>query len=119
MRGTIIIIDPTLDGPRAITLDHAATLDELKEVIGGGWLEAVPGFTTLPWAGIVMDCVAFCDEEGKLKNLPHNQIATDLWEQSLRRKGATLADHPLRQHADYLVGTIAVVFGDREFMEEL
>jgi hypothetical protein len=120
MRGTIVIIDPGLDGPRAMTLDQPATLDELKEAIGGGRLETVPGFTTLPWGGIVMDCVAFCDEDGKLKNLPHNQIATDLWEQSLRRRGASLTTpHPFRAEPDYLVGPIAVVFGDREFMETL
>jgi hypothetical protein len=120
MRGTIVIIDPAEDAPCAVALDRPVTLEELKGAVGGGWLEAVPGFTTLPWGGIVMDCVAFCDEEGKLKNLPHNQVATDLWEQSLRRKGVNLyAPHPFRAEPDYLVGPIAVVFGDREFMEKL
>jgi hypothetical protein len=115
MRGTMIIIDPAQEQPRAIPFDREPTLEQLKAGIGGGYLELVPGFTTIPWGGIVMDCRAFCDEDGKRKDLPHNQVATDLWQQALQRQGRSLGRPPM----DVLVGPIAVVFGDREFMAAL
>jgi hypothetical protein len=63
--------------------------------------------------------VAFCDEDGKKKGLPVNKTATYLWETALR-----LVKHPGLmtydgQVYDYLVGSIVVVSGDKEFMEEL
>jgi hypothetical protein len=109
----MIIIDPAQEGPRAIPFDREPSLDQLKAGVGGGYLELVPGFTTIPWGGIVMDCCAFCDEQGKLKGLPHNQIATDLWYHAVQRQGGALPP------ADVLIGPIAVLFGDREFMAAL
>lgn len=112
MRGTMITFEPGKP-PTAIPFDRAIKLEELKAGIGGGYLEVVPGFTDIAWAGVVMNCIAFCDEDGKRKELPTNDLATSLWELSLRRKGSALMGR------DYLVGQIAVVFGDREFVESL
>lgn len=48
------------------------SLEELKEFIGGGYVEAV-------WLhGEYEGFVLFVDEEGILKNLPCNDIASDL-----------------------------------------
>lgn len=44
------------------------TLEELKAFIGGGYLESV----------FLGDYILFCDEEGKIKNLPYNDSATQL-----------------------------------------
>jgi hypothetical protein len=74
------------------------TLDALQAVLGGGWLEGVgpPGdartftgrpVTMTPWH-------AYCDEEGKLKQLPVNRLATKL---------ALLFGWPL---GDVLCGTV-------------
>lgn len=57
----------------------------------GGWIEFIP---------FGKDAVAYCNEEGKIKNLPRNPLATRL---ALQRKVG------LHQF-DYLVGTI-VIFG--------
>lgn len=46
-------------------------LDELKEYIGGGWIQIVP----LSDDRLIM----VMDEEGKLKNMPMNSVATDLF----------------------------------------
>ena len=114
MRGTMIVIHPSdKDALDVHQFGRAITLDELKAGIGGGYLELVPGFTTIGVAGVVMDCVAFCDEDGKRKELPLNQAATQFWQVALERKGVRLA------LPDQLVGNIAVVFGDREFMDSL
>lgn len=37
----------------------------------GGWIESIPASPEI---------TVWCDEEGKLKGLPFNQVATDLWE---------------------------------------
>jgi hypothetical protein len=67
-----------------------------------------------------MNCVAFCDEDGKRKGMPQNQIATAFWEHSLKRKGRSLSAMPsFTGGPDFLVGPIAVLFGDREFMGSL
>jgi hypothetical protein len=120
MKGTMLIMRPSEPRPETKLYDRPPTLDELKTAIGGGWLELVPSFTTIGIAvapeydrATVMDCVAFCDEEGKLKHLPLNDDATSAWEQSVRR----ITGHPGID--DQLVGTVIVLFGDHEFMESL
>lgn len=59
-------------------------LDELRQMIGGGWLEAVrPNYGDKPERyglrvpqGQSPYWHAYCDEEGKLKGLQHNSFAT-------------------------------------------
>jgi hypothetical protein len=120
MRGTMFVFEPGKEGPRGVPFDRAPKLEELKAAIGGGHLEVVPGFTDIGYQGVVMNCVAFCDEDGKRKEMPVNEIATAFWEHSLHRKGKSLANTPpMFGGPDVLVGSIAVVFGDREFMGSL
>jgi len=59
-----------------------------------------------------VQCVAFCDEHGKLDNLPTNVRATELWKAALIRADSHRLD-------DVLCGPVAVVYGDAEFMAAL
>jgi hypothetical protein len=49
-------------------------LEELKEFIGGGWIEMVEC-----WNPDYQGMVIILDEEGKLKNMPLNVAATDAY----------------------------------------
>lgn len=101
MLGTLTYI--TSDGEtvsRSITA--APEGDELRLIVGG-WIEIVPLFDE--YGG--KPCVVFCNEEGKLKDLPFNETASRLWWQC-----AGL-------HGDHLVGTVVIVSGDDELMEAL
>jgi len=120
MLGTVIVIRPgDLDkDPEVKYYARAITADELRTIVGG-YLEQVPGFLTIGYAGTVMTCVAFCNEYGKLDKLPVNEPATLCWERALRRQGLNLLDDKTNTPKDWLVGNIAVLFGDREFMEAL
>jgi hypothetical protein len=114
MRGTLLIFHPYETRPPEVRhVNGPPTLELLKEGIGGGYLETVPYFLTIDHDGVRHNCVAFCDEEGKLKQFDHNPEATIRWDQAMRR-AVGCGCRP-----DYLVGQIAVVFGDREFMEAL
>jgi len=97
MKGTVLTI--FADGLEvAKEYDRAPTLTELQDAVGGGYIEAVPKFEE--FRGVV--CVVFCDEEGKLKGLPVNMKATTHWNQNVRTD-------------DFLVGPIAICYGDDEF----
>jgi hypothetical protein len=117
-KGTIVQLNP--DGSRnEIAIDGPPTLDKLKDAIGGGYMELVPLFNSIEHGGAVVPCVAFCDEDGKLKHMPLNRPATALWQQALLRAGHPGLITPDGKVADVLVGTIAVVFGDKRFMAAL
>ena len=79
-------------------------IEELKTVVGG-WLETVPYFTKYNGE----PCIAFCDEEGKLKHKPHNPHAQILWEKAYGR--------PITE--DYLVGNIVIVVGPKSFLSKM
>lgn len=118
MKGTILSIDH--DGSENVmAVEGEPTLDPLKDAIGGGYLEAVPGFTTFEWGGEMHDCVVFVDEDGRRKELPFNVTASKLWHQALRRSGHPGLFDASGNAVDFLVGRIAVVFGDAEFMAAL
>lgn len=118
MRGTLLVFQPGRLAPQVIELDHQPQLDELKRCLDGGHLELVPGFRSITHYNVVMDCVAFSDEDGKRKRLEVNNIATVLWDVALRRNGTGLL-RPDGRAIDWLVGPIIVLFGDRELMAEL
>lgn len=120
MKGSIITIKPhSGSGQLATPVAGPPTLQLLKAAIGGGYLEAVPGFDTIEHAGELHRCVAFCDEEGKLNSLPINNWATMLWDKAMRRAGGPGLLQRDGTAADVLVGQIAIVIGDDEFMEAL
>lgn len=116
MQGTMLIFKPSTIEPEVHPFKRPPKLQELQRAVGG-WLEAVPHFLAIKHAGREHRCVAFCNEDGKLERssyshsfvgpLPINMEATRRWQQL----------NPLG--GDYLVGNIAVLFGDPEFMESL
>ena len=114
----MLIFKPGALSPELREFTRPAELRELKDGIGGGYLEVVPQFTTIPFGGTVLNCVAFCDEHGKLNQLPVNDLATHMWGQALWRRGVELFNKHGEPN-DWLVGQIVVIFGDREFMAEL
>ena len=118
MRGTMLILRPHEARPEVKQFARAPTLDELKTAIGGGYLEAIPGFFSIGYGGTVMNCVAMCDEDGKRRKLAINDAATIAWEHALRRQGSTLLTRD-GTTTDHLVGNVIVLFGDREFTEAL
>jgi len=124
MRGSILVLKPP-GAPELREYDRPPTLEELRLAIGGGDLELIQGFETISWyatadtPGLVLRCAAFCDEHGKLEHQPLNELATELWADALRRRGLELFDDKTRKPKDWLVGQIAVVWGDKEFMAEL
>ena len=103
MKGTITTL--AVDGSIEVTLlDRPVKLDDLKKAIGGGLIEAVPYFNKYNGE----PCVAFVDEEGKLKGFQPNPAAQALWQKIC--SGA---------FRDQLVGRLAIVQGDDAFMETL
>lgn len=107
MKGYILTVPVT--GQTTIQeVETASILDHLKAGIGGGYLEAVPYFNKIAWDTEVHRCVAFCDEEGKLKGLPINNRANVLWTNAVGE-----------YVSDVLVGDVVIVWGDEEFMSAL
>lgn len=82
-------------------------LRELRESVGGD-IELIPCFNEIVIDGTKWKCVAFCNEHGKLNRLPMNNQATEMWWNTMK----FVTD-------DYLVGDIAVVYGDETFMQKL
>lgn len=104
MRGTIVIISPT--GTKWTNhLQHTPSLETLQQQVGG-FIEMVHGFKLYHHDGQPRDCVAFCNEDGKLKGLDLNTTATQIWQRQ----------YPTQ---DVLVGPVVILFGDDEFMGEL
>jgi hypothetical protein len=115
MRGTMITIRP--DGSTSLMpVTKSPDLETLKDGIGGGYLEAVPGFTKFPFEnGKLAPCVVFCDEDGKRKQMPVNAEATAMWYAALALHG-----DPLRPGwHDVLVGPVVILTGDEAFMRSL
>ena len=112
MRGAMTTLK--VDGTRAVaSLDKPPDLETLRAGIGGGWLEAVPGWKTfIPLLSGPVPCEAFCDEDGKRKQLPYNQSATWQWHAAMQRDGFNFMP-------DDLLGDVVVLTGDRKFMRSL
>lgn len=106
MKGIILTL-PVMDEITWKKVDHPNILKEIQEAVGGH-IEAVPYFNKFTWRSKKRDCVAFCNEEGKLKGLPMNRRATLAWCEALKMIPA-----------DVLVGNIAIVMGDDEFMQAI
>lgn len=102
MKGTMTILK--VDGTKTVTeFDRAPTLEELQAAVGG-FIEHVSGFDTYEgqpaWAVV--------NEDGKGSKLAVNVNATQLWETQSGFIGF-----------DMLVGDVAILQGDDEFMEAL
>jgi hypothetical protein len=79
-------------------------LEQLQKAVGG-YIELIPYFSKYEGK----KCIALCNENGKIKGLPANRIAQKLWE--------TAYGSPIR--LDHLVGSIAIIVGPPEFLEEV
>jgi hypothetical protein len=121
MRGTILIIEPgKTSSKKCAEINGEPTLDKLKEAIGGGYIERVPGFDSVVIDNRKRKCVAFGDEDGKSKGMMVNAAATGLWHHALLARGHPgLVVAATGEIADFLVGPIALVYGDDEFMRSL
>jgi hypothetical protein len=114
MKGTMMTISPT-GSIHTTHLDAEPELQQLREGVGGD-IELVPMFDNIERDGEVHECIAYCNEMGKLDGLPFNMYATALWDRALMRRHPAAADKR-RRGADYLVGSIVVLYGDKAFME--
>lgn len=117
MKGLITLIAPDSPEPRVTEYTAEIPLGELQRVVGG-YIEIVPYWIT---AKVGRDsatrapaCV-FCNEEGKLHRLPRNHFADALWKEAI----AADFGHRGTPQGDYLVGPVAIVTGDAEFMDAL
>lgn len=84
--------------------DPPGRLLPLLQKAVGGYIEVIPGFVKFRDE----ECVAFCNEEGKLNGLPYNDVATMLWHGQF--------SFPVN---DILVGNVIVITGDEEFLNGL
>jgi Domain of unknown function (DUF3846) len=100
VEGTIIII-PADGAVKTWHITEVPTLEFLQKEVGG-WLELIPRFN----ACVAGPCIAFMDEEGAMKDLPVNRIASDLW------KGCWDKAIPIR-------GNVVVIAGDKEMLASL
>lgn len=106
MRGTILSINT--DGTtRLEEVTDPRILQVLKRIVGGH-IEIVPGWDRIVIGEGTRSCVVFCNEEGKLHDLEANPRATFMWYECLGQPTD-----------DVLVGNVAVVWGDEEFMREI
>jgi hypothetical protein len=106
MKGRLTIIPV---GDAAVSSKELAAvprLEDLAGAIGGGYIELVPHFKRYQGK----PCVAFCDEDGKRKNMGVNTRATELWYGQM--VGPFI-------HPDWLVGPIVIITGDRALMRKL
>jgi hypothetical protein len=108
MQGHLLVFSP--ESPivpiARLVIQQPPTLEELQKYVGG-WIEQVPGLTKIRIkGGMLHECVAFCNEEGKLLRLPANPLAQQIWENCFPQ---------IRGH-DHLVGNVIIVFGDDKFM---
>jgi hypothetical protein len=85
---------------------------ELHNIVDG-YIEVVPSWYDVPVGPTKMRCVAFCDEDGKNTGKQLNEKATQMWDEALQRLGNSLLGR------DYLVGDIAIVWGDNALLAAL
>jgi hypothetical protein len=111
MKGEFFVYKPGHGEPERTVIDGEPTLEALQGAIGGGDLEAIQHFTKLPDG---RPCVAFCDEHGKLKELPVNDAATAIWHAHIERVYGRPAMNA--GYLDTLRGWVLCVTGDAEFM---
>lgn len=118
MKGSMVILRPGEMPPERKEFDRPVELEEVRTAVGGD-LEIIPYFDTIAYAGTVLHCVAFCNEHHKEQKLPVNGGATVAWERSRRRSGVEGLAQEAGLPKDWLGGSVAVIFGDKEFMASL
>lgn len=97
---------------------HPPELAVLQKAVEGD-IQLVPHFDfyTPPGGMIEYRCIAFCNEKGKVIEMPINLRATEAWHFACLRsigRPLILADG---RALDVLVGPMIVVWGNREFLK--
>lgn len=105
MEGVMIIIPP--DAGKIVRKDlvKPPALEELKEAVGG-YIELIPGFEAIQVGKALVPCVAFCNEEGKLKGLPVNIRFQAIWPEPWC-------------NMDMVAGPVVILYGSISFMRAL
>ncbi len=99
---------------RIIPLDRPVTQQEIQDAVGGP-IGFISNFNTIIQEGTISLCYAFCDEQARHRQRPQNRAATTMWSQALvRRFGYGQAELP-----EVLLGSVAIITGDSEFLEAL
>ena len=117
MHGTLLVFQPHAL-PQVRECSQPPSLEVVLAVVGGD-LQVVSGFRSIRYCNMVMDCVALCDAKGNLEDLAMNNLATIAWKEALRRAIDAGLWRSEVMPTDPLVGTVAVLFGDPEFMDAL
>jgi len=111
MRGDVIVLRPNR-GPETRTYFGRPPYDLVSSAVGGS-IEIVPMFDHVQlFDGTSTRAVVFCNSEAYMLDLPDNFWATAAWHYIIRAKGEK---RPLAM----LKGTVIIITGDDEFMEEL
>ena len=107
MRGTMLTlkVDGTTSRQDFSEMPHISVFQKAV----GGYIEVVPHFHSIWFEGKTESCVAFCNEEGKLRGAPVNPTANVLWQVAAGPKAGR----------DTLVGDVIVLYGDDDFMDAL
>jgi len=95
INGRLIILKP--DGSKIESYMLTPPTLEMLQGFVGGYVERVPYFDKYEEE----ECVAYCDEEGKMKNYAFNGAATAAWFNN--NEGVTIRD--------FLVGDIVILQG--------
>jgi hypothetical protein len=111
MKGTVYIVSPDHTDIKEVGIRHYSNpipLTEMQEFVQG-YIELVPGIQTCrPLLKSSNPCVAFCNESGRILNLPVNPIATRLWHE--------VAPYMNSQN---LCGPVMFLTGNEKFMAAL
>jgi hypothetical protein len=125
VRAKAILFTTTSPAPTVEELTAPLKLDRLQTIIGG-YVELVPHFDSVSIDGVdttgLQKVVAFCDEDGKLKQYPINHRATLLWHEALKRKPERFPNGLMDKAgrwADSLCGPILIFACDDEFFSQL
>ena len=112
MKGEVRIIHAS-GSETVVEMVKVPKLKQLQSAVGDGYIEQIPSFNTVKWRSEkkIQVCYAFANEDGKRLKLPLNVRATELWFAASRRNGG------MGMFPDYLVGDVAIVSGDIEFMK--
>jgi hypothetical protein len=105
--GYVVVIRP--ERQRTYKVKKPPTLRRLQKLVAG-YIEPVPNWndfhTTEEGKSGFKPAFVFCNEEGKMRGLPYNPLATDLW------KAHT------GMHNDELVGPVVALVGSKKFLKE-
>jgi hypothetical protein len=115
MRGQITVISEqggfeTLDYDGEFSLQKLTS--DIQEALHG-YMEIVPYWDVYN----NVECIVFCNTDGKNIGMPRNNTATALWDKALVAKNLTRFRDGVE--VDHLVGPIVIVIGDDAFMRAL